>query len=73
MISSREKEWHYPEVIVKRNSIKRYCLICFHSFRTKSKFELHKSLLKTIILEFNQYQIPAKAFFIIYADFDYII
>ena len=48
-------------------------MICFHSFRTKSKFELHKSLLKTIILEFNQYQIPAKAFFIIYADFDYII
>ena len=61
-------------------------MICFHSFRTKSKLELHKKLYEnkdfcnvvmnsedTKILEFNQHKKSDKAPFIIYADLEYII
>ena len=50
MIPNREG-WHYfavkklsdllREIISKKNN-DFYCLNCFHSFRTKSKLELHK-------------------------------
>ena len=59
------------------------CLNCFHSFRTKNKLESHKKVCEnkdfcniimssedTKILEFNQYQKPDKAPFIIYADLE---
>ena len=58
-----------------------YCLNCFHSFRAKSKLELHEKVCKnkdfcnlvmlsedTKILEFNQYRKSDKAPFINYAD-----
>ena len=62
-----------------------YCLNCLHSFRTKSKLELHERVCEskdfcnvimssedTIILEFTQYQKYDKAPFI-YADLECII
>ena len=76
--------------IIKRNNIKNngdfYCLNWLHSFRTKSKLELHKKVCEnenflnlimssedTKILEFNQYPKSDKAPFIIYADLECII
>ena len=56
------------------------CLDCLHSFATENKRESHKKVCEskdfcnvmlsedTKILEFNQYQKPDKAQFIIYAD-----
>ena len=59
---------------------------CLHSFATEKKLELHKKVCEnkdfcnvimssedTKILEFNQYQKPDKAPFIIYADLECII
>ena len=59
-----------------------YFLNCFHSFRTKIKIQSQKKGCKnkdsssiimpseySKILEFNQYQIPDKALFFIYALF----
>ena len=76
--------------IIKRINSKHYgdfyCLSCFHSFRTKNKFELSKKVCEnkdsyhvimpsedTKILEFNQYQKSNKAPFIIYTDIECII
>ena len=48
MISNREKQWNYLAVkklsallkgITSKNKGDFYCLNCFHSFRTKNKFE----------------------------------
>ena len=63
-----------------------YYLNCLHSLRTKSKLELDKKVWKnkdffnismpsedTKILEFNQYQKPDKATFVIYADLQCLI
>ena len=63
-----------------------YCLNCFHSFKTKNKFELDKKLHEnkdfcdvampsdnTKILEFNQYWKPDKTPSIIYADIESFI
>ena len=63
-----------------------YCLTCFHSFRTKNKFESHKKVHEnkyfcvvlmpsedTKILELNQYQKSGKTPCIIYADLKSLI
>ena len=62
------------------------CPNCLHSFTTKNKLESDKKICEnkdfcnvimpsenTKILEFNQYQKPDKAPFIIYADLECII
>ena len=75
MIPNREK-WHYlavkkPSAFLRGITSKHYsdfhCLSCLHSFKTKSKLELHKELSEqkdfsnaimpskdTKTLEFNQ-------------------
>ena len=63
-----------------------YCLNCLHSSRTKNKLESHKKVCEnqdfcnvimpsvdTKISEFNQYQKPDQAPFIIYADLECIM
>ena len=63
-----------------------YCLNCLHFFKTIKKLKLHKEVCEnkcfgnvimpsedTKILEFNQYQKPNKAPFIIYADLECIM
>ena len=72
--------------ITSKHYVDFYCLNCLHSFRTKNKFDSHKKVCEnkdfcnviipfedTKILEFNQYQKPDKALFIIYADRECII
>ena len=72
--------------ITSKNNGDFYCLNCLHSFRTKTKLELHKKVCEnkyfcnvimpsadTKILEFNQYQISDKAPFVIYSDLGCII
>ena len=63
-----------------------YCLNCLYSFKRKTKLELCKKVCEskdfwnvimpsedTKILEFNKYQKPDKATFIIYADLECLI
>ena len=63
-----------------------YCVNCFHSFATESKFQSHQRVCEnrvlcniiiafddTKILELNQYQKSDKAPFIVYADLECII
>ena len=63
-----------------------FCANCFHSFRTKSKIELHKRVCEnkhlydiimppddTKILQINQYQISDNAQFFIYLDLECLI
>ena len=62
-----------------------YCLNCLHSFGTENKRESHKVCENkhfcnivmpsedTKTLEFNQYQAPDKAPFVIYAYLEYLI
>ena len=63
-----------------------FCPNCFHSFKTKTKLESHKTVSKnkdvcniimpfenTKILEFNQYQNSDKVPFVIYADLECFI
>ena len=85
-LSSSEK----PISIIKRITSKFcgdfYCQICFHSFRIKSKLELHKKVCQnkdfcnviipsedTKTLEFNQYQETDKVSIFVYADPECII
>ena len=90
-IWSGEKQWHYFAVkklsavlrgITSKNNGDFSCLKCFHSFRTKSKFESHKRVCEnkdfcilsddTQILEFHQYQKSDKAPFIIQGDLQWL-
>ena len=63
-----------------------YCLNCFHSFAGKNKIQSYKRVCEnkdfcsmiipsedTKIIEFNQYQKPDNAPFIIYVDLECII
>ena len=94
MIPNGEK-WHYLAVkelsallrgIISKHYDGFYYWNCFHSLRTKNKFELHKRVCEnkglckiiipsedTKILELNQYQKSDKAPFIIYADLECLI
>ena len=68
----------------EHHSVFYYCN-CLHSFSTESKHESHKKVCEnkefcnvmpseaTKILEFNQYQNPGKAPFIIYLDLECLI
>ena len=87
--SKGQQKWHYLAIkklspLLRRITSKRhgdfYCLNCFHSFITKTKFKLHKKVCEnnifcnitssedTKILELNQYQKSDKVPFIIHAD-----
>ena len=72
--------------MTSENNVGFYCLDCLHSFRAKSKLELHKKACAnkdfcsanmtseiTKLLEFNQYQKFGKTPFIIYANLECII
>ena len=72
--------------IISKNNDDFYCLNCLHSFRTKSKLELHKNVRgnkdfrkvimpceDTEILEYDQCEKSNKAPYIIYADLQLII
>ena len=90
MISNGEN-WHYLVVKDLPGLLKRitsnhedyfYCLNCFHSYRTKNKFEEHKKICENHdychvemptkdnnIIKYNQGEKSIKLPFIIYADF----
>ena len=70
--------------ITLKNNGDFYCLSCLYSVRTKNKLESHKKVSEnkdfsgviipskdSKIWEFNQYQKPDKAPFIIYADLQF--
>ena len=72
--------------VTPKNNGDFYCLNCLHSFRTKTKLESRRKVCKnkdfcnvivssqsTKRLEFNLYQKPVKAAFIIYAGLECII
>ena len=58
MISNGEKQWHYLSIkkilalfrrITSKNNGDIFCLNCLHSFRTKTKLELHKKVCENKI------------------------
>ena len=92
-IPTREK-WHFLTVKnlsallrgITSKHCGNFCVNCFHSFRAKTKIELHKRVCEnkhfcdiimppedTKILEINQYQISDNALFFIYLDLECLI
>ena len=92
--SKGQQKWHYLAIkklsaLLRRITSKRhgdfYCLNCFHSFITKTKFKLHKKVCEnkffcnitsskgTKILKLNQYRKSDKVPFINYADLECIM
>ena len=90
----KSERWHYLAV-KKLSALSRgmtkpnadfYCLNCFHSFKTKYKFDSHQNVCEnkdfynvampskdTHKLEFNQYHTSDKTPFTIYVDVESLI
>ena len=59
MVTDHGENWHYL-CVKKLSALLReissnhngdvYCMSCFKAFRTKSKFEVHKKCVKTMII-----------------------
>ena len=77
---------HYPKGISSNHVGDFYCLSCFHSYRTKSKFKKHETVCNdhdycyvempngdNKILKYNQEENSLKAPVIIYADFEWLL
>ena len=94
MITDGEK-WHYIAVkslsgllrgVTANNNGDFYCLNCFHSYRTKNKFEKHKKICENHdychvempnennkIIKYNQGEKSIRSPFIIYADLESLV
>ena len=82
MISNGEN-WHYLTV---KNLSDFYCLNCFHSYRTKNKFEAHKKICENRdychvemptkdnnTIKYNQGEKSIKLRFVVYANLEYLL